>query len=118
MSDDEKPRCLLCAAGIGDSSAHFRDTEFPNLDALHTHIEAAHHLYVQRIGETRTEAETRFRAEHPEANGPKCRCPRCWHRRNVAADIISQVIAHVVGDALEKAGVKPTRQAQIDPSLN
>ena len=72
--------CKYCIAikGLkGSEISSLPQTE----EELYDHIEKEHHIPVQREGESKDEALTRFKRETPDAGGPNCKCPDCQGRQ-------------------------------------
>jgi len=71
--------CKICmfSKGLTLQSPHIFQTD----DELQEHLEAVHHMFVKREGETAKEAEARVRRAHPEIDT----CPECVEARSAKA---------------------------------
>ena len=70
--------CTYCVMSVGIYGADLKNwPAYDDLEGQAQHLEAYHHIPVQRSSETSEECMERFKRENPEAGGPNCKCPRC-----------------------------------------
>ncbi len=89
MSESAGSVHWVCCWCIATKGLRERDLdEWPEIndeEAQARHVEAEHHIAVERPGESPDETNARFAREQPEAGGPFCRCPSCRNKRARAA---------------------------------